>query len=107
MKTPTLNEIKIKSLLFKCRLPALVFPYQAVMKPVRMQVWNDLRMLRLIPNFLRRLRIKSRWICVSRPCEILSDVKLLTGSTGVPLMVMGLPSPEIQHQLLWSCFHHH
>lgn len=26
------------------------------MKPVRMQVWNDLRMLRLIPNFLRHLR---------------------------------------------------
>ncbi len=31
-------------------------------------------------------------ICVSRPCEILSDVKLFTRSTGVLSMVMGVCS---------------
>ncbi len=48
-------------------------------------------------------------ICVSGPCEILSDVnaeeiKLFTRSTGVLSMVMGVCSllcpPEIHHQLL-------
>ncbi len=105
---PTMWRAVRTTLCRALRLPAVLFPNQAVMQPVRMlstvQVLNDLRMLGLIPNFLSRLRKKRRWCVFFSTASVWVDhvrssvmwmprnLKLFTRSTGVLSMVMGVCS---------------
>ncbi len=89
------------------RLPAVLFPNQAVMQPVRMlhsagvEGSEDSGARSKLPQPSQEeetlMCLLQHCICVSRPCEILSDVnaeelKAAHRSTGVLSMVMGVCS---------------
>ncbi len=97
----------VRTTLFRAlRLPAVLFPNQAVMQrsgcspQCRCRMFWDAGAHSKLPQPQEEealMCLLQHCICVSGPCEILSDVnarnlKLFTRSTGVLLMVMGVCS---------------
>ncbi len=102
------------------RLPAVLFPNQAVMQPVRMlstvqvvEESEDAGAHSQIPQPSQEeealMCLLQHCVCVSRPCEILGDVNAEELKAVYPLhrclvdgdgCVFSALSPEIHHQLL-------